>query len=78
VTNRRAQIFGAGRPACADLCADGAFDHLHVAIPPLLHALIEIDEPLAELGILRIVAINGDEHFLNCGRGLRQRAADAW
>src|SRR3712207_8115367 len=45
---RRPQVLRARRAARADLVADRALDHLHVAVAPLLQALVEVHERLAE------------------------------
>ena len=68
--NRRAEIGGTGRSAGSRLDADRALDHLHVSIAPLLNALVQIDEPLANLGVLRIVAIHLNQHLLQLWRWL--------
>src|SRR5213594_2500631 len=67
------QVCGASRSTCAPLRPDGPLDHLHVAIPPLLDALVEIDEALAQLSVLGFAAIDLDEDVLNLGRRLDRR-----
>ena len=62
---RRARPTGRGRPVgtasttgtphrssrpCPSLVADRALDHLHVAVAPLLQALVEVDHPLRHSG----------------------------
>src|SRR5262245_24777466 len=44
-----------------------------MAVTPLLNALIEIDEPLAQLGVLRILAIDLDEDLLHLDGRLDRR-----
>src|SRR5437762_9311204 len=72
-SNRLSQVCGAGRSAGAALCSDRPLDHLHVAVAPLLDALVEIDEALAELRVLGIAAIHLDENPLDLGRRLDGR-----
>ena len=56
----------------AVLVADGALDHLHVSVPPLLEALVEVDEVLGELGGPTVVAVGG-EH-----RGATSSVSKPW
>src|SRR6266481_7395412 len=64
---RSAQILGAGGAAGAGLVTDGPLDHLHVPVPPLLKALVEINQALRDLGSLTVIAVDGHEDLL-CGR----------
>ena len=66
---RRLQILRARGSAGARLSADRALDHLDVPISPLLHAFIEIHEPLAELAVLRIGAVDLDQDCWISGDG---------
>src|SRR5206468_6541880 len=70
---RTPQIRSASRSARAALRADVAFHHLYVPVTPFLHALIEIDESLAQLSVLRIVSIDVDQNSLHLGRRLHRR-----
>jgi len=47
-----AQVGRAGRAAGARLGADDPLDHLHVPVAPLLDALVDVDQGLADLGRL--------------------------
>ena len=47
---RGPQVAGPGRAARAVPRPDGPLDHLDVVIPPLLHALVEVDQQLAYRG----------------------------
>src|SRR6266545_1303259 len=67
-SQRAREVGNAARSACPPFHADCAFDHLHMAITPLLQTLVEIHEPLAQLRVLRIAAIDVDENLLNRGR----------
>src|SRR5690606_27664314 len=67
---RAAQVLRAGAAAGPALRADGPLDHLHVAVAPLLHALVEVDEPLAHAGDRRVVAVDLDQDALDLGRRL--------
>src|SRR5690606_24012190 len=67
---RAAQVFSAGAAAGPALRPDGALDHLHVTVPPLLHALVQVDEPLAHAGDRRVVAVDVDQDALDLGRRL--------
>jgi hypothetical protein len=49
---------------------DGPLHHLDVPVAPLLDALVEVHQPLAELGVLRIPAIDVDQDRLQLGRRL--------
>ena len=42
-------------------------------IPPLLHALVEIDEPFAELGVLGVLPVHLHEDLLQLRRRLHRR-----
>ena len=57
---RPAQVLDAARAAGPALRADRPFDHLHVAVAPLLDALVEVDQPL------------GDERGVRVARGRRR------
>src|SRR3954453_14450014 len=58
---RRAQVLGARRATRPRLVADRPLDHLHVAVAPLLHALVEVDEALGDLRRLAVAPV-GVEH----------------
>ena len=77
----RAQVGGAGRAAGAGLVADRALDHLDVAVAPLLEALVEVDEALADLGRPAVVGVHGEQHVVELGmrvdRRRRRRGASA-
>ena len=70
------QVLGAAASTRAHLSADSPFNHLHVPIPPLLDAVVEVDEPLAELGILRVAAVHLDEDVLDLRRLVVVRQQD--
>ena len=54
------QVFRSRRAAGSELRPDRPLHHLHVAIAPLLYALVEIDEPLAQFDVFHIASIQGD------------------
>src|SRR5688572_29817689 len=60
-----AKVRGAHRAAGAGPRADGALHHLHVTVAPLLKALVEIDQPLAQLRVLRVRSVDADQHLLD-------------
>ena len=64
------QVGDAGRPAGAGLGADRPLDHLHVPVPPLLEALVQVDEALGHLGRLAVVAVHLDQRPLELLRPL--------
>src|SRR6185369_9697638 len=59
-----AEVCGAAGASRSRSRTNRPLDHLHVPIPPLLNALIEIHEPLTQFGVLRVVPINGDQRGL--------------
>src|SRR4051812_30551380 len=59
---RRAQVLRTGRTAGADADADDPLDHLDVPVAPLLDALVDVDEGLADLGAGPVVlGVDGGE-----------------
>src|SRR5258706_8448493 len=75
---RSAQILSARGAAGARLVADGPLDHLHVPVPPLLKALVEVNQALRDLGGFSVFTVDGHEDLLGGRRGflLRNRKAD--
>ena len=71
--DRGPQVAGAGRAAGAVPAADRPLHHLDVAIAPLLHALVEVDEQLADRGGVGVVVVDLLQHLLHGGRGPRRR-----
>ena len=73
----RASSAGTSTPAeppVPGLLADGALDHLHVPVAPLLDALVDVDHPLADLGPGRVGAVDLDQavaHLRRRGRPAR-------
>src|SRR5215208_4926936 len=65
LANRGRQVRGAARRSRTWLHPDRTFHHLYVTIAPFLHTLVEIDETFAQLGVLRVAAINVDEYLLH-------------
>ena len=57
----RAQVLHAARAAGPAFRADRPFDHLHVAVAPLLDALVEVDEPLGDQRRIGVAAVDRDE-----------------
>jgi diguanylate cyclase (GGDEF)-like protein len=72
---RRAQVRGPGRAARAGPRADRPLHHLDVVVPPLLHALVEVDQQLAYRGGVGVVVVDLLQHLLHAGRG-QQRLGD--
>ncbi len=72
---RGPQVAGPGRAARAVPRPDGPLDHLDVVIPPLLNALVEVDQQLAHRGGVGVVVVDLLQHLLHSGRG-RQRLGD--
>ena len=72
---RGPQVDGPGRAARAAPRPDGPLDHLDVVIPPLLDALVEVDQQLAHRGGVGVVVVDLLQHLLHPGRG-RQRLGD--
>jgi diguanylate cyclase (GGDEF)-like protein len=72
---RGPQVDGPGRAARAAPRPDGPLDHLDVVIPPLLDALVEVDQQLAHRGGVGVVVVDLLQHLLHSGRG-RQRLGD--
>jgi len=72
---RGPQVAGPGRAARAAPRPDGPLDHLDVVIPPLLNALVEVDEQLAHRGGVGVVVVDLLQHLLHSVRG-RQRLGD--
>src|SRR5262245_70394 len=72
-SNRFTQIGSARRSAGAALRANCALDHLHVTVAPLLHPLVEVDEPFAQLGVLAVLSIELDQNPLDLRRRLDHR-----
>ncbi len=72
---RGLQVAGPGRAARAAPRPDGPLDHLDVVIPPLLNALVEVDQQLAHRGGVGVVVVDLLQHLLHSGRG-RQRLGD--
>ena len=72
---RGPQVAGPGRAARAAPRPDGPLDHLDVVIPPLLNALVEVDQQLAHRGGVGVVVVDLLQHLLHPGRG-RQRLGD--
>src|SRR5205814_6132639 len=62
------QIRGARRSTRSTPGADRPLDHLDVAVAPLLDALVQIDEALAQFGVLGIATIHVGENALDLGR----------
>src|SRR5687768_8709346 len=52
LTDRRSQVSGASRSSRARFGADRPLHHFHVTVPPFLDAFVEVDQTLAEFGIL--------------------------
>src|SRR3984957_16328146 len=69
---RRPQVGGPGRAAGAGPRADGPLHHLDVAIPPLLHPLVQVDQQLAHRGGVGVLVVDLLQHLLHRVRG-RQR-----
>ena len=65
--HRRGEIRSSARASRPDLHSDRALDHLDVAVAPLLQPFVEIHQPLAQLRILWIAAIDVDEKLLHLG-----------
>ena len=61
------EVGNAARTPSPALYPNGSLYHLDVPVPPLLQTFVEIHEPLAELRVLRIAAIDVDENLLNLG-----------
>ena len=55
---------GARGATGAGLVADRPLDHLHVAVAPLLEALVEVDEALADLGRAAVGDVHGEQHVV--------------
>src|SRR5690606_32377139 len=62
---RPLEVFDAGRAARAWLRADGSLDHLDVPVAPLLQALVQIDEQLADLRLGRVIVVDADKQAAN-------------
>src|SRR5678815_2606677 len=69
-SDRRLQIGGAARAPGSRLGADGPFHHPDVAVSPLGDSLVEVDEPLANLGTLHVAAVHVEENLLNLVVGI--------
>ena len=72
VPQRGLEVGGAARPARARPAADGPLHHPDVVIAPLRETLVEIHEPLADLGVLHVATVDVEEDLLNLGRGLQR------
>ena len=57
---RRSQVFDPARAAGPALRADRPLHHLHVSVPPLLHALVEVNEALGDERRIGVAAIDRD------------------
>ena len=64
---RACKVFNTTRSASAGLASDGAFDHLHMAITPLLQSFVDIYQPLAEHRNLWIASMYCNELTLKFG-----------
>ena len=62
---RLLQELHAGRPAGALLMPDGALDHLHVPVAPLLQALVKVRNLLEQVRNVRLRAVEIDQPLLN-------------
>src|SRR5688572_13168814 len=62
--DRVAEVLRAARTTRAGAGANGSFDHFDVAITPFLDTFIQIDEAFAQLGVLCVLAIHGDQLLL--------------
>jgi diguanylate cyclase (GGDEF)-like protein len=69
VPQRGLQVGGTGRAARAAPCADRPLHHLDVVVPPLLHALVEVDQQLAHRGGVGVVVVDLLQHLLYRVRG---------
>src|SRR5262249_2929198 len=63
-------VLGSARTARAGLDADRAFDHLHVAIPPLLKAFVEVDQAFTNLAHQLVLSIDRQQDVLHRRRRL--------
>src|SRR6202167_5973997 len=70
LADRGAEVGRTGRAAGAAPAADRPLDHLDVVVPPLLHALVEVDQELAHRGRVGVVVVDLLQHLLHPGRGL--------
>src|SRR4029450_7021111 len=68
--DRGLKIRGAAGSAGSGLRTNRPLDHLHMTIAPLLHALIEVDEALADLRVLGVGAVDAQEDRLDALRTL--------
>ena len=64
-------------PPVPGLLADRALDHLHVPVAPLLDALVDVDQPLADLGPGRVGAVDLDQAVLHAPARRRPDAREA-
>jgi diguanylate cyclase (GGDEF)-like protein len=69
VPQRGLQVGGAGRAARAAPRADRPLHHLDVVVPPLLHALVQVDQQLAHRGGVGVVVVDLLQHLLYRVRG---------
>jgi diguanylate cyclase (GGDEF)-like protein len=69
VPQRGLQVGGTGRAARAAPRADRPLHHLDVVVPPLLHALVQVDQQLAHRGGVGVVVVDLLQHLLYRVRG---------
>src|SRR5436309_626475 len=67
---RGPKILDTGRASGAGFRSNRPLDHLYVSVAPFLDALVQVHEPLAQLGVLRIAPIDVHQQPLDLVGGI--------
>src|SRR5437879_13565243 len=72
LVERGREVLGPRGSSRAWLCPDGALDHLHVPVPPLLEPLVQVHQALADGRYSGVRPIDRDQDLLHLAWRLRQ------